>query len=59
MTNTDLDPQQTKAVTYTDGPLLILAGPGSGKTFTITEKVFDLIEKGLSPERILAFFHDL
>jgi DNA helicase-2/ATP-dependent DNA helicase PcrA len=54
MTNTDLDPQQTKAVTYTDGPLLILAGPGSGKTFTITEKVVDLTEKGLSPERILA-----
>ncbi|WP_370575881.1 ATP-dependent helicase, partial [Methanomethylovorans sp.] len=49
-----LNPEQFKAVTYTTGPLLILAGPGSGKTLTITEKVIHLIDSGMSPERILA-----
>ncbi len=34
---------QSKAVSYTSGPLLILAGPGLGKTLTITEKVVKLI----------------
>ncbi|AKB85353.1 ATP-dependent DNA helicase [Methanococcoides methylutens] len=54
MPSTKLNSNQQKAVTYTEGPLLILAGPGSGKTFTITEKVVDLTENGLSPEKILA-----
>ncbi|MDK2948687.1 MAG: ATP-dependent helicase UvrD/PcrA, partial [Methanolobus sp.] len=49
-----LNSKQLDAVSYTTGPLLILAGPGSGKTFTITEKVVQLIENGLNPERILA-----
>ncbi|SFM80755.1 ATP-dependent helicase [Methanolobus profundi] len=49
-----LNDGQLKAVTYTEGPLLILAGPGSGKTLTITEKVVDLIDNGISAERILA-----
>ncbi|WP_244603476.1 UvrD-helicase domain-containing protein [Methanococcoides sp. NM1] len=35
----------------TNFPLLILTGPGSGKTFTITGKVGDLIEKGLFPDK--------
>ncbi len=54
MTSTTLNAKQLKAVTYTDGPLLILAGPGSGKTLTITEKVLDLIDKGTAAEKILA-----
>ena len=49
-----LNSGQSKAVSYTSGPLLILAGPGSGKTLTITEKVMHLIGIGISPERILA-----
>ncbi len=48
------DPQQKQAIEHTGTPLLILAGPGSGKTFTITEKIVELIKRGLAPERILA-----
>ncbi len=51
---TKLNSEQLRAVSYTSGPSLILAGPGSGKTFTITEKVVNLIESGLKPDRILA-----
>ena len=54
MNTQDLNEKQSDAVTYTDDPILILAGPGSGKTLTITKKVFKLIEDGLSPDRILA-----
>jgi DNA helicase II / ATP-dependent DNA helicase PcrA len=50
----ELNEGQSKAVGYTDGPLLILAGPGSGKTLTITEKVVNLTKNGISPDRILA-----
>jgi DNA helicase-2/ATP-dependent DNA helicase PcrA len=50
----NLNAGQSKAVTYTDGPLLILAGPGSGKTLTITEKVVHLIDSRILPEKILA-----
>jgi DNA helicase-2/ATP-dependent DNA helicase PcrA len=49
-----LNAGQSKAVSYTSGPLLILAGPGSGKTLTITQKVLQLIKDGISPDRILA-----
>ncbi len=48
-----LSPSQAKAVTDT-GVLLILAGPGSGKTRVITEKIFHLIDDGVKPENILA-----
>ncbi|WP_094228529.1 ATP-dependent helicase [Methanolobus psychrotolerans] len=54
MVSSNLNAGQLKAVTYTQGPLLILAGPGSGKTLTITEKVLDLIAKGTPAEKILA-----
>lgn len=50
----ELNDYQQKAVSYVLGPLLILAGPGSGKTLTITEKVVKLIENGLAPEKMLA-----
>lgn len=45
---------QLKAIQATDGPLLIIAGPGSGKTFTLVERVVYLIqEKGVRPEQLL------
>src|SRR3989344_9620157 len=37
-----------------EGPLLIIAGAGAGKTKTITHRIVNLIKKGISPERILA-----
>lgn len=49
-----LNEAQRKAVMHGSGPLLVLAGPGSGKTFTITQRIFYLIEKAdISPENIL------
>src|SRR5439155_13768622 len=48
-----LNPEQLRAVTYGDGPLLIIAGAGTGKTKTLAHRVAHLIASGVSPERIL------
>lgn len=48
-----LNETQRKAVTWGEGPLLLLAGPGSGKTFTVTNRILFLLEQGVPPERIL------
>jgi len=48
-----LNPSQQEAVIFDKGPLLVLAGPGSGKTRVLTYKTAWLIEKGMAPENIL------
>src|ERR1700683_2140602 len=49
----DLNPAQHAASTHGDGPLLIIAGAGTGKTRTLVHRVAQLIEREVRPERIL------
>lgn len=56
--NTDhlkgLNKEQKEAALHKDGPLLIFAGAGAGKTKTITHRIVNLIKEGIAPEKILA-----
>lgn len=49
-----LNPQQRQAVEYLDGPELVIAGAGSGKTRVLTYKIVHLLAKGYEPWRIMA-----
>src|SRR3546814_2203898 len=49
----DLNPGQAKAVAHLDGPAVILAGPGAGKTKTLTRRAAMLVQNGVPPEKIL------
>lgn len=48
-----LNEAQREAVAWSGGPLLLLAGPGSGKTFTVMWRILYLLERGVPPEEIL------
>ena len=48
-----LNPEQCAAATASDGPMLVLAAAGTGKTRTLVHRVAYLVENGVPPERIL------
>ncbi len=50
----ELNEKQKEAVLHTEGPLLIVAGAGAGKTKTVTYRIIHLIHEGVLPENILA-----
>jgi len=49
----ELNPEQLQVVTAADGPILVIAGAGSGKTRTVTYRMAWLIESGVDPQNIL------
>jgi DNA helicase-2/ATP-dependent DNA helicase PcrA len=52
-TRRDLNDRQREAACFGEGPLRIVAGPGTGKTTTLTARVEYLLDQGVAPERIL------
>lgn len=49
-----LNPCQQEAAMHTEGPLLLLAGAGTGKTKTLTMRAANLVYKGVPPKQVLA-----
>lgn len=54
LTDASLTAAQTAAVQHGEGPLLVLAGPGSGKTRVVTRRLAQLVESGIPPRNLLA-----
>ena len=52
----ELNKSQLEAVTYNNGPSLVIAGAGSGKTRVLTHKIVYLLSQGMSPASILATY---
>ena len=50
----DLNKQQESAVKHMNGPCLVVAGAGSGKTRVLTSRIVNLIENGVKPQNVLA-----
>ena len=48
-----LDDAQLSAATHGDGPLIVVAGAGTGKTRTLVARVAALVDRGVDPERVL------
>ena len=49
----EFNEQQMKVINHIDGPLLCIAGPGSGKTTSIIQRVVNMTEQGINPANIL------
>lgn len=50
----DIDPKKQAIIDHTEGPLLVIAGPGAGKTMAIVERVVKLVgTAGVAPENIM------
>ena len=53
----DANESQREAISTVDGPVLIIAGPGTGKTYTLVQRALYLIEeRGVSPESIFIIY---
>lgn len=48
-----VNPDQQRIVKQTEGPVLVIAGPGSGKTKTLVDRIVHLVKNGVSPEEIM------
>ena len=57
---TRINDDQVKAITATDGPVLVIAGPGTGKTFTLVKRIAYLVlEKHVALPTVLVIAHNL